>query len=179
MFSVNKPPRYSRDFKQKAVAEARRDAKSAKKEKLLGVSMVNVPDDCPVFANCDDVRRMIQYYLLGSEMSLYAFAKAIGASDQSVSKFLLLSGECSGSKSVTFRKAWRFFEQFRIYEGKEKTALRLSDEEKWGPSGYSIPESGGGIKTFPPKRQKVNIDNDTLPIKTIIPGEPEADDTII
>lgn len=170
---------YPGEIRRKAAAEERREARAAKQIKLESVARVKVPEDCPIFATCDDVRRMIEIYLAGTEMTRSAFAKAIGSSDSTVSKFQQLTGERAGIKSVVYYKAWRFFEQLRIYDMREKSELRLSDEKKWGPDGFYKPEihrNDNPTSTSAAKKRKT-VDPADL-VQFTVYGEPAAEDTV-
>ena len=59
MFSYFQPliEQEEREMQEKAAAEIRKDEKAAKVRKLVSVSHVVMPEDIPIFATCDDVRR--------------------------------------------------------------------------------------------------------------------------
>lgn len=171
---------YPGEIKRRAAAEERREARTAKKNKLESVTRVNVPEDCPIFATCDDVRRMIEIYLAGAEMTRSAFAKTIGSSDSTVSKFQQLSGERAGIKSVVYHKAWRFFEQLRIYDMREKSELRLSDEKKWGANGFYKPEiqhNNDPTSSTNATKKRRTVDPADI-VQFTVYEEPAAEDTL-
>lgn len=51
--------------------------------------------------------------------------------------------EGAGASNCMYRKAWRFFEQKRILEGKPKSAKRVEQEQRWGPEGFPLQHDSG------------------------------------
>ena len=158
--------------REKAAAQVRRENRDAMKRKLSAISQVDISDEQPIFATCDDVRRMIEMYMAGCGISRNAFSQAIGASDQSLAKFLHKAGEKAGVNNMSYRKSWRFFEQLRIHKGLEKSALRLEDEAKWGADGFYKPtlHHDKNEKSLS-KRRRTQDDHATV--------EPEADASVV
>lgn len=74
-------------------------ASTAKKSKdevsalLAAISAVHVPEDCPVYANCDDVRRSIEHFLCTSGVNQSRFLAAIGAASNSLASFRKMKGK--------------------------------------------------------------------------------------
>lgn len=110
---------------------------------LSEILSVHIDDPCPVYANCDEVRDMINEYLLHSGVTQSRWLKAIEVASNSLSRFRQMTGKGVGAGNSVYPIAWRFFEQKRLWDGEPKSARRLEQEERWGPAGFPLKHDDG------------------------------------
>ncbi len=110
---------------------------------LAAITAVNVPEDCPVYANCDEVRHKIEQFLCHSGVNQSRFLATIGVAGNSLASFRKLNGKGAGASNCVYPKAWRFFEQKRILEEKPKSAKHIEQEKRWGPKGFPLEHDSG------------------------------------
>ena len=95
---------------------------------IHSIISVDVPIDCPVYANCDEVRNMIEVYfsiivttillltfkpyLRTSGVSQAIFLRALGVLSGSLAKFRKMKGKGAGASNCIYQKR-----QKRIFEG--------------------------------------------------------------
>ena len=115
---------------------------------LDSITNVDVPIDTPVHANCDEVRRMINTFLTTSGVNQTSWLKAIGCASKSFNSFRGFKGKGAGAGNQIYPKAWRFFEQKHILEGKPKSAKRLEQEGRWGADGFPLDHDDGKRYVF-------------------------------
>ena len=121
-----------------------KQAKAAFQQELATITAVDVPENCPVYANCDEVRRMIEAYLISPGVNQSAWLKAIGnVNNKSLTSFRKMKGKGAGASNGLYQAAWRFFEQKRLHEGKPKTAKHLEQEKRWGAEGFPLHHDQG------------------------------------
>jgi hypothetical protein len=97
-----------------------------------------VVGETPVYANCDEVRQMINKYLTSSVVSQARWLNSIGVASNSLACFRKMKGKGAGASNKTYPLAWRFFEKKRILENKPKSDKRLEQEARWGPEGFPL-----------------------------------------
>jgi hypothetical protein len=86
------------------------------------ITAVDVPADATVYAECDEVRRMINTFLASSGVKQTQWLSAIGCQPISLKNFLGFKGAGAGAGNGVYPMAYRYFEQQRILEGKPKTS---------------------------------------------------------
>ena len=112
-------------------------SKSDMDNQLASINSV-VVGETPVFANCDEVRQMINKYLISSGVSQTRWLNSIGVASNSLACFQKMKGKGAGASNMTYHLAWRFFEKKRILENKPKSDKRLEQEARWGPEGFAL-----------------------------------------
>ena len=126
-----------------------KQAKAAYQQELATIAAVDVPVSCPVYANCDEVRRMIEACLISPGVNQSAWLKAIGnVNNKSLVSFRKMKGKGAGASNGLYQAAWRFFEQKRLHEGKPKTAKHLEQEKRWGAEGFPLHHDQGKRYVF-------------------------------
>jgi len=63
---------------------------------LAAITSVDVPEDCAVFSNCDEVRQLINKFLITSGISQTAWLNAIGVNSKSLASFRRMKGKGAG-----------------------------------------------------------------------------------
>lgn len=129
--------------KRPAEAEGDEHVPSTKKSKtdmdnqLAAIAAVSL-GETPVYANCDEVRQMINKYLISSGVNQTRWLKCISAGANSLIAFRKMKGKGAGASNMIYPLAWRFFEKKRILEKKPKSSKRLEQEARWGPEGFRL-----------------------------------------
>ena len=142
---VNSSDNSSKNTSTKRPAEAAGDenAPPTKKSKndmdnqLAAINAV-VVGETPVYANCDEMRQMINKYLISSGVNQTRWLKSIGVGANSLGAFRKMKGKGAGASNMVYPIAWRFFEKKRILENKPKSSKRLEQEARWGPEGFPL-----------------------------------------
>jgi len=115
-------------------------AKKAKKAEtaalLAAICAVDVPVDGPIYANCDEVRAWIVKFYRQTGITDAAFLRCIGAQSNSLNSFRTFKGKGAGASNLVYPRTWRFMEQYRIQQGKPKSASHLEQEKRWGAEGF-------------------------------------------
>jgi hypothetical protein len=124
-------------------APSKKKSKDEIDAELRAITSVDVPVQCPVFFNCDEIRQMINRYLISSGIPQARWLDAIGAVSKSLSDFRKMKGKGAGASNYIYQKAFRFFEQRRILEKKPKSKKQLEQESRWGPSGFRLKHDNG------------------------------------
>eukprot|EP00899_Mesostigma_viride_P006153 jgi/Mesvir1/15539/Mv03189-RA.1 len=150
-----------------ASSGSRVDKKAQEAEVLTKVASVNVPDDEPVFDDCDEVRRKINMFLATEVMTQAAFLRALGGiNNNSLRRFLSYGGKDGGAGQDIYPAAYRFFEKLRIANGEEKSSARRRNERDLPSSGFPLCTNRGTWVLMPtsppPKRQKPSPSLHTL-----------------
>ena len=123
--------------KKAGEAAARKKAKNEGAQLLVQLGAIDVPEDTPVFDTCAEVRRKITAFLKTGVMSKSAFLKHLGVAPNSFTSFMKQTGRADphciarmqpGAGNHLYPKAYRFFEQKRLLEGKPKIAGRTNNE---------------------------------------------------
>ncbi|ETK77522.1 hypothetical protein L915_16226 [Phytophthora nicotianae] len=139
-----------KDRKLKAVEQKEVKTKRSKDgaELLKRIEEVELPDmdddgTVPVFDDCDEIRKKINYFLGEGMVTKAAFLRALGdVNSNSLRSFMnLRCGANSGASNVVYRTAYVFFEKKRVLEGKEKSVKRLANEDLQGPDGFPLDNS--------------------------------------
>jgi hypothetical protein len=104
---------------------------------------VDVPADAPVYAECDEVRRMINTFLASSGVKQTQWLSAIGCQSISLKNLLGFKGAGAGAGNGVYPIAYRYFEQQQILEGKPKISKRVAYEKSCGSEGFELRHSGG------------------------------------
>jgi hypothetical protein len=99
------------------------------------VESIDMPEEIPIYDDCDKVRSNINHFLDTKVMTKTDFTRYLGVNSNSLRTFMLVSGERKGAGNCTYPKAYRFFERYRIASGQGKDPKRLEVEEKM-PLGY-------------------------------------------
>ena len=103
---------------------------------LDGIASVDFPEDAPIFADCDEIRRKLTKFFNTSGVTEGAWLRTVHCQSKSLNSFRGFRGPSAGAANNVYSKAWRFFEQKRIWEGKEKSQSQLDAEKRLGPAGY-------------------------------------------
>eukprot|EP01034_Spumella_vulgaris_P032218 gene32218-39785_t len=102
----------------------------------------DLPEDTPVFDDCDEVRTKIAVYIQQPGMNNSKFSKLMGVTPATVSTFLSKKGYNQGAGTVIYPRAYRFFEKLRLQsKGQPKSAHRLKSEKNY-PYGYALENAG-------------------------------------
>ena len=105
---------------------------------------MDVPEGCPVFDSCDEMRRKLSAFLaFGCGVNQTQLLAVLGAQSNQLASFRKQKGAGGGAANRVYRAGFRFFEQQRILEGRPKTAGRLKAEAAQGPGGYPLVHDGG------------------------------------
>ncbi|KAE8886285.1 hypothetical protein PF005_g6098 [Phytophthora fragariae] len=99
----------------------------------------------PVYDDCDEVRKKINYFLGEKTVTKAAFLRALGdVNSNSLRSFMNMKrGAGSGAANVVYRTVYVFFEKKRILEGGKKTKKRLDNEAKQGRNGFPLRHDNG------------------------------------
>ena len=123
--------------KVKSTGPSRKNIKEMEAETLAKVASVELPEDTPVFDDCNQVRTSIMTFLNTKVMTQAAFCRAVSANSNSLRQFLAFKGKDKGAGHGIYPAAYRFFEKLRIAEGEPKSKSRLKNE-KDHPLGFSL-----------------------------------------
>lgn len=116
---------------------AAKKAKKAETAQLLeAICAVDVPEDGPIYANCDEVRTWIVKFYRLTGITDAAFLRCIGAQSNSLNSFRTFKGKGAGASNLIYPRTWRLMEQYRIHQGKPKSAHHLEQEKRWGAEGF-------------------------------------------
>mmetsp|Transcript_64260 Transcript_64260/g.177803 ORF Transcript_64260/g.177803 Transcript_64260/m.177803 type:complete len:307 (+) Transcript_64260:285-1205(+) len=122
-------------------------SKKAKKDAAVAlcaaIVAVELPEKVPVFAHCDDIRKAINKFLIDTGVNQTQFLRSIDCAANSFGSFMKLKGKGGGAANKVYHNAYRFLEQYRILEGKPKSAKRTEAEARWGPHGYHLRHDDG------------------------------------
>ncbi|EGZ18986.1 hypothetical protein PHYSODRAFT_332706 [Phytophthora sojae] len=138
--------------KRKATEEKEKKPKKSKTgqdllQKILDVELPDADEDgaVPVYDDCDEIRKKINYFLGEKSVTKAAFLRALGdVNSNSLRTFMNMKrGAGSGAANVVYRTAYAFFEKKRILEGGKKTKKRLENEVKQGPAGFPLRHDNG------------------------------------
>ena len=149
---------------------------------LRAINSIHMEVYCPIYANCDEVREMIEDYLqelhleqtsnAGStgtssncDISQSQWLSSIKASSRSLREFRKGKGKGFGASNMIYQKAWRFFEQKRIYENKPKTFKQCDQEERWGLSGFPLAHDDGKRYYSYKKNKTKNTSKDEVEVE--------------
>ena len=82
--------------------------------------------------------------MVGTGVTQTAFLRAIGVKGaNSLRSFRTMKGKGAGAANMVYVKAYRFFEQKRILDGKPKSKKRLTAEKKQGAGGFPLRHDNG------------------------------------
>ncbi|KAG6612148.1 Major Facilitator Superfamily (MFS) [Phytophthora cinnamomi] len=138
--------------KRKAAEVKENKAKKAKTgddllQKIQDVELPDADEDgaVPVYDDCDEIRKKINYFLGEKTVTKAAFLRALGdVNSNSLRTFMNMKrGAGSGAANVVYRTAYVFFEKKRVLEGGKKTKKRLDNEAKQGPNGFPLRHDNG------------------------------------
>ncbi|KAE9357929.1 hypothetical protein PF008_g2913 [Phytophthora fragariae] len=138
--------------KRKATEEKEKKVKKSKTgdDLLQKIQDVDLPDahedgTVPVYDDCDEVRKKINYFLGEKTVTKAAFLRALGdVNSNSLRSFMNMKrGAGSGAANVVYRTVYVFFEKKRILEGGKKTKKRLDNEAKQGRNGFPLRHDNG------------------------------------
>ena len=125
---------------------------------LTNITEVPIDEDCPVYANCDEMRKVIDKFLMTSGVNQTLWLNAIGgAQANSLNSFRNMNGKGAGASNKIYRLSWRFFEQKRILDNQPKSAKRLEQEARWGPAGFPLEHDDGKRWQFQSEHQSKEI----------------------
>ncbi|KAG4067902.1 hypothetical protein HA402_010588 [Bradysia odoriphaga] len=105
--------------------------------KKIVVRDIELPENLPVFDDCDVIRTKIGQCFHKKELTQAGFAKAIGLTPAAVSRFLSKKGFNQGAGSDVYPNAYRYFEKQRLQRGEGKSKHRLKSEIDY-PNGYPL-----------------------------------------
>jgi hypothetical protein len=132
---------------------SKKQAKTDMSAMLLSVMAIDMPDDAPIYADCDEIRRTLTKFFNTSGVTEGAWLRVVQCQSKSLNSFRGFRGPSAGAANNIYSKSWRFFEQKRIYEGRGKTPQQLEAENVLGPAGYSRkhidPKKRGGWMFIP------------------------------
>jgi len=122
--------------KQKYPGETKSSDKAAAQSLLKRISSIEVDTNCPIYEDCQTVRKQIEKFLQTPGLSKTAFINALGSGLQliSLNRFRSLGGPFCGSNQKIYRLAYIFFEKKRILDGAPKSKSRQKYED-WFPLG--------------------------------------------
>lgn len=60
---------------------------------------VNIDEKCPIYANCDEVRSMIEHFLIKSGINQTSWLKAIECNSNSLNRFRSFKGKGAGAEN--------------------------------------------------------------------------------
>ncbi|RLN97452.1 hypothetical protein BBJ28_00014690 [Nothophytophthora sp. Chile5] len=138
--------------KRKATEAREEKAKKSKDgpeliKRILDVELEDVDEDgsVPVYDDCDEIRKKINFFLGEKVTTQAAFLRALGGiNGNSLRTFLNMKrGAGSGAANVVYRTAYVFFEKKRVLEGKKKTKKRMDNEAKQGKDGFALRHDNG------------------------------------
>ncbi|KAK1943171.1 hypothetical protein P3T76_005808 [Phytophthora citrophthora] len=141
-----------KDRKRKATEEKEQKTKKRKAgddllEKILAVEITDTDKDgdIPVYDDCDEIRKKINFFLGEKTVTKAAFLRALGhVNSNSLRSFMNLKrGAASGAANVVYRTGYVFFEKKRILEGGKKTKKRLENELEQGGHGFPLRHDNG------------------------------------
>ncbi|KAE9119786.1 hypothetical protein PF007_g8416 [Phytophthora fragariae] len=116
-------------------------------QKIQDVDLPDAHEDgtVPVYDDCDEVRKKINYFLGEKTVTKAAFLRALGdVNSNSLRSFMNMKrGAGSGAANVVYRTVYVFFEKKRILEGGKKTKKRLDNEAKQGRNGFPLRHDNG------------------------------------
>ena len=116
---------------------------------LQQISAVDLPENVPVYDNCDIIRKKIDRFLIDNVVSQAAFCRAIGGvAGNSLLSFRKYKGKGAGASNSVYPAAYRFFEQKRILEKKTKSKARKEAELNFGAEGYEMRHDDGRRLVF-------------------------------
>lgn len=104
---------------------------------LQAIISVDVAEDTPIYADCDEVRRTLTKFFNTSGITEGAWLRVVQCQSKSLNSFRGFRGPSAGAANNIYSKSWRFFEQKRILEGRGKSEQRLEAERRLGSAGYS------------------------------------------
>jgi hypothetical protein len=132
---------------------SKKQAKADMNAMLEAIIAVDVPENSPIFADCDEIRRTLTKFFNTSGVTEGAWLRVVQCQSKSLNSFRGFKGPSSGAANNIFSKSWRFFEQKRILEGRSKSSRQLEAERLMGPAGYSRkhvdPKKRGGWLFIP------------------------------
>mmetsp|Transcript_7465 Transcript_7465/g.13209 ORF Transcript_7465/g.13209 Transcript_7465/m.13209 type:complete len:330 (+) Transcript_7465:54-1043(+) len=134
------------DAKRARVVPAKKSKKQIQEELVARIAEIDLPEDGPVYDNCDIVRGKVRKFLIEHGFSQGGLAKVLGVNGNSMTNFMKQKGKLAGAGNVTFPKAYRFFEQKRILDKKPKSGARVKTEAAWGEVGGYPLKHDTGIK---------------------------------
>ncbi|GMF33321.1 unnamed protein product [Phytophthora lilii] len=141
-----------KERKRKATEEKEQKAKKSKtgQDLLKKIEEVELPDmnedgNVPVFDDCDEIRKKINFFLGEKTVTKAAFLRALGdVNSNSLRSFMNLKrGAGSGAANIVYRTAYVFFEKKRILEGGKKTKKRLENEQRQCLDGFPLRHDNG------------------------------------
>ncbi|OWY98170.1 hypothetical protein PHMEG_00031128 [Phytophthora megakarya] len=141
-----------KDRKRKTTEEKEQKSKKLKTgdELLKKIEQVQLPDmdeqgNVPVYDDCDEIRKKINYYLGEKTVTKAAFLRALGdVNSNSLRSFMNLKRDVgSGAANVVYRTTYIFFEKKRILEDGKKNKKRLENEVKQGRQGFALRHDNG------------------------------------
>ena len=142
---------------------SRKQAKADMNALLQAITSVDVPEDSPIYADCDEIRRVLTNFFNTSGVTEGAWLRVVQCQSKSLNSFRSFRGPSAGAANNVYAKAWRFFEQKRIFEGKAKTRKHLEAEMLLGVAGYSRkhidPKKKGGWLFVP---ETMDAKDDTM-----------------
>ena len=129
------------------------------------ITAIEVPEDVPIYANCDEVRKMIDKFIQSSGVNQTTFLKAIGCAANSYGSFRGFRGKGAGAGNSVYWKSYRFFEQQRMLEGTAKSKRRLEQEERWGARGFARKHDDGTRWVLKREDGDTSVNNDIFDIE--------------
>jgi len=117
-------------------ADARKKAKGEGDQFLQRVSAIDVPENCPVYDSCAEIKVKMTAFFQTGVLTQTAFLKHIGCQSNQLQAFMaqpradpqMMHDSQPGAASRIYQRAYRFFEQKRLMEGNPKSAARLKNE---------------------------------------------------
>ena len=91
-------------------------------------SVEGVPDNGIVYDSCPELVKKIKAFLNRDGMTKSNFMLALGGLNSNSLNTFLAGKRQDQAGNKTYRKAYVFFEQLRIYEGKPKSSARIGNE---------------------------------------------------
>jgi hypothetical protein len=116
---------------------SKKQAKADLNAMLKAIVAVEMAEDVAIYADCDEIRRTLTKFFNTSGVTEGAWLRVVQCQSKSLNSFRGFRGPSAGAANNIFSKAWRFFEQKRVLEGRHKTPQQLEAEERLGPAGYS------------------------------------------
>ncbi|OWY96486.1 hypothetical protein PHMEG_00033235 [Phytophthora megakarya] len=137
---------------RKATEEKEHKSKKLKTgdEIFKRIEQVQLPDmdeysNVPVYDDCDEIRKKINFVLGEKTVTKAAFLRALGdVNSNSLRSFMNLKrGAGSGATNVVYCTAYIFFEKKHILEDGKKNKKRLENKAKQGRQGFALRHDNG------------------------------------
>ncbi|GLE01841.1 hypothetical protein PINS_up010679 [Pythium insidiosum] len=116
---------------------SRAEQKAQEQQFLDKIDAVTLEEPVYVFDDCDVVRKNIYDLLASNKVTQSTLLRHLDVNSNSLRRFLTSKGKREGCSNGVYLKAYRFFEQLRIAEGRPKSKRRQQNEDEL-PTGFSL-----------------------------------------